>query len=154
MSKNNIISEYLSDEALDNIAVTIGQIEKKTSGEIRICIKKKRGFLEKKYTPRDIALKEFIKLKMNKTKDKTGILFFMIFDERKFEIIADEGINSKISPDYWNEISDRIKTSFTYEKYREGIIQGIVEMGEVLVREFPCRDDDRDELSNEVIINH
>ncbi len=153
MARKNIISEYLSDEALDSIVVTISDIEKKTSGEIRVCIKKRRGFLEKKYTPRDIALKEFVKLKMNKTKDKTGILFFLIFDEKKFEIIADEGINSKISPDYWNEISDRIKNHFMSKNYLEGIIQGIAEMGEVLVKEFPCKDDDKNELSNEVIIN-
>jgi len=153
LSKKNIISEYLSDEDLDTISATISEIEKKTSGEIRVCIKKRRGFLEKKYTSRDIALQEFEKLKMNKTKDKTGILFFLIFDEKKFEIIADEGINSKISPDYWNEISDRIKNHFLSKNYLAGIRQGIVELGEVLVKEFPCKDDDRNELSNEVIIN-
>ncbi len=153
MSKKNIISEYLSDEALDNIAITISEIEKKTSGELRVCIKRRRGFLEKKYTPRDIALKEFVKLKMNETKDKTGILFFLIFDEKKYEIIADEGINSKISPDFWNEISDKIKNHFTNKNYHKGIIEGLNEMGNVLIKEFPVNEDDRDELSNEVIIN-
>ncbi len=154
MSKKNIISEYLSDEALDNIAITISEIEKKTSGELRVCIKRRRGFLEKKYTPRDIALKEFVKLKMNETKDKTGILFFLIFDEKKYEIIADEGINSKISPDFWNEISDKIKNHFTNKNYLKGITEGLNEMGNVLIKEFPVNEDDRDELSNEVIINH
>ncbi len=153
MSKKNIISEYLTDEALDNITETIRQIEKKTSGEIRVCIKRRRGFLEKKFTPRDIALREFVKLKMSETKDKTGILFFLIFDERKFEIIADEGINSKISPDFWNEISNKIKIHFTNKNYHEGIIRGLAEMGDILVKEFPFNDNDKNELPDEVIIN-
>ncbi|MEP7146614.1 MAG: TPM domain-containing protein [bacterium] len=153
MSKKNIISEYLTDESLDNITETIRQIEKKTSGEIRVCIKRRRGFLEKKFTPRDIALREFVKLKMSETKDKTGILFFLIFDERKFEIIADEGINSKISPDFWNEISNKIKIHFTNKNYHEGIIRGLVEMGEILAKEFPFNDNDKNELPDEVIIN-
>ncbi len=152
MAKKNIISEYLSDEELNNISEAIRRLEKKTSGEVRVCIKKRRGFLEKKYTSREIALKEFVKLKMNKTQDKTGILFFLIFDERKFEIIADEGINSKIPPPHWDDISDKIKNHFIDKKYSDGIIQGIVEMGEVLVREFPVKDIDENELSDEVII--
>lgn len=152
MSKKNFISEYLSDESLDKISKTIGKIEKSTSGEIRICIKRKRGFLEKKYSPRDIALKEFFKLKIDKTKDRTGVLLFLIFDERKFEIIADEGINSKISPEQWNEITESIKDHFSKESYFEGIIFGIETIGEVLTKEFKVRSDDTDELSNEVII--
>ena len=152
MPRKNFISEYLTNESLDKIAKSIGEIEKNTSGEIRICIKKKRGLLEKKYSPRQIALKEFSKLKMDKTKDRTGVLLFLIFEERKFEIIADEGINSKISPEQWDEISERIKTHFSKKSYFDGILSGIETIGEVLKKEFIVNSDDTDELSNEVII--
>ncbi|MEO8666823.1 MAG: TPM domain-containing protein [Ignavibacteria bacterium] len=153
MSRKNIISEYLSDEELDKIAGTIGEIEKKTSGEIRVCIKRRRGFLEKKDTPREIAMKEFVRLKMHETRDKTGVLFFLIFNERKFEIVADEGINSKISPGSWNEISGKLTDHFINKNYHAGITKGLIEIGEVLIREFPVRDDDRNELPDDVIIN-
>ena len=153
MKRKNIISEYLSDADLDNIAEIIGEIEKMTCGEIRVSIKKRRGFFEKKLEPREIALKQFTKLRMNETRDKTGILFFLIFDEKKFEIIADEGINSKIPPDFWTEISMNIKVHFTNKEFHKGIIHVISEMGKVLIKEFPVRDDDKNELPNEVIIN-
>ncbi len=152
MSKKNFISEYLSDESLDTIAKTIGEIEKHTSGEIRVCIKRKRGFLQKKYSAREIALREFFKLKMHNTKDKTGVLMFLIIDERKFEIIADEGINSKISLVHWEDISGNIKSHFSGGNYLDGILFGLGKMGEVLIKEFAIKADNTNELSNDVII--
>ncbi|MDZ4710983.1 MAG: TPM domain-containing protein [bacterium] len=152
MSKINFIAEYLSDESLDKIAGLISDVEKKTSGEIRLCIKKKRGFFEKKHTPREIALKEFTKLGMHKTGEKTGVLMFIIFNERKFEIVADEGINSKISDDHWSLISEKIKNHFVNKDFFEGIKTGILDISQTLIQEFPLKDDDRDELPNTVIV--
>ncbi len=152
MSKKNIISEYLSDESLDRIAEVIGKIEKNTSGEIRVCIKKKRGILERKKTPREIALREFIKLKMNNTRDRTGVLFFILVNEKKFEIIADEGIDSKIASGKWEEIKGGVIHHFSNKKFTEGILNCLEKIGDVLVKEFPVKSDDTDELSNEVIL--
>lgn len=148
----NIIPEYLQDKDLDEIATVIKQIEKKTSGELRLCVKKKKGFLEKKKHSRTIALKMFKKLKMHKTKDKTGVLMFIIFDDHEFEIIADAGINSKIPQEKWESISEKIKHYFKSNEYLEGILQTLNEIGEVLISEFPIKDGDTDELSNEVVI--
>ncbi len=152
VSKKNFISEYLSNDALGRISNAIAEIEKQTSGEVRVCIRKRRGFLEKKLTPREVALKEFFKLKMHITTDKTGVLFFILFEEHKFEIIADEGLNSKISLDKWNEISSGITSSFLKENYLDGILNGLSRVGETLIREFPVNEGDKNELSDDVII--
>ncbi len=152
MKRKNFITEYLSDDSLEKIVGKIGEIEAKTSGEIRICFKKQRGFREKKSTPREVALKEFFNLGIDKTEHKTGILIFIIFNERKFEFIADEGINSKIQPVHWDEISNGIKKYFSEEKYLEGILSGLGRVGDVLVKEFPVSNDDKNELSNEIVI--
>ncbi|MEO6695557.1 MAG: TPM domain-containing protein [Ignavibacteria bacterium] len=152
MLKKNFISEYLSTESLEKISSSIGEIEKNTSGELRLCIKKRRGFLEKNLTPREIALKEFFKLKMDKTSDKTGVLFFIIFEEHKFEIIADEGLNTKISGEMWNTISNEIKISFTKEDYLEGILKALKRVGVTLISEFPVKPGDKNELSDDVIL--
>jgi uncharacterized membrane protein len=151
MSRKNYISEYLSDESLGKIVEAIREIEKKTSGEIRVCLKKRRGFLEKKIDSRDIAVKEFFKLGINNTKDKTGVLIYVIFGERKFEFIADEGINSKIHYAHWDEISNEVGKYFSGEKYLDGILYGLNRLGNVLINEFPVKDDDKNELSDEVI---
>ncbi len=153
MSRKNFISEYLSDESLDSISKAIGEIERRSSGEIRICIKKRTGYFEKKYSARDLALKQFFKLKMNNTRDRTGVLLFLIFKDKKFEIIADEGINSKISTDHWNNISENLRDYFSKESYSDGILHSIGKIGEILIREFPVKNDDKNELSNDIVFN-
>jgi len=98
---------------------------------------------------------------MHNTKDKTGIMIFILFDEKKFEIIADEGINSKISESKWNDLTSHLVLYFRNSQYKEGIIYSIKEIGiiysikeigKILISEFPVSDDDINELSDEVII--
>ncbi|MBK6537942.1 MAG: TPM domain-containing protein [Ignavibacteria bacterium] len=144
--------EFLTEKDLEDISITIRDIEKNTSGEIRVCLKRKRGYLEKEFSPREIALKEFTGLNMHQTKDRTGVLFFVLFDENKFEIIADEGINSKISEDVWNLFSDEIIKHFRDKKYCAGIKNVLVKIGEYLISEFPANKENVNELPDDVII--
>lgn len=152
MYNKNFISEYLTDKDLDEISAAIGEIEKRTSGELRLCIKKNRGYLESDLSPRELAIREFFNLKMNETADKTGVLFYVLFDEHKFEIVADEGINSKISQSEWNNISSEMIKEFSSHRYKDGFLKSLLKVGDILIREFPVKEGDINELSNEVVI--
>jgi len=149
----NYIRKYLSDSDLDHIVKKITDVEKFTSGEIRLSIKTVRGYREKDLSARDLAVAEFLNLEMDKTDDKTGILFYILFDEHKYEIVADEGINSKISEDDWKILTSQITDFFFKEKYLDGILFVIEKIGAKLSEEFPIKTKDRNELSNEININ-
>ena len=71
------IEKYLSDSDLISIEKKISEIEEKTSGEIKLCIKVTRGIYEDDLSPREIAVHEFHNLGMHNTKDRTGILIFI-----------------------------------------------------------------------------
>ena len=107
----NYIKKYLSNDDLYELKDEIEKIESKTSGEIRFCLKLKRSYSEKKLKHKELAVKEFIKLGMNKTIDHTGVLIFVLFKDKVFEIIADEGINDKINQDKWDLIIFQMKTA-------------------------------------------
>ncbi|MBM4158150.1 MAG: TPM domain-containing protein [Ignavibacteria bacterium] len=145
--------KLVSKNDLNAIRDEIASIEKHTSGEIRVCFKLKRGLAVRKKTPRELALLEFHKLKMHKTADKTGVLVFILFKERKFEIVADEGINSKIKQEKWDEISAEMCRYFAEGNYREGVIHCLKEVGKVLAADFPIKPGDVNELSNEVVVD-
>lgn len=153
MMKINYIKKYLSNDDLDSIKNHISEIEKFTSGEIRICFRLKSAWSERKLTPRDIAIKEFHLLGMHNTKDKTGVLLLILFEDRKFEIVADEGINQKISEEKWYVITNHLTSEFKNGYYKDGIIKALNEIKEVLHLEFPKNDDDTNELSNDIVIN-
>lgn len=148
----NYIKKYLSKEELDSITNHIAEIEKFTSGEIRICFKKNTAWAERKLTSREMALKEFHKLGMHNTKYKTGVLLYILFKERKFEVVADTGINDKISDEKWDLIKNHLINEFKEGQYKNGIIKALDEIKEVLLVEFPVKDDDTNELPNDIVI--
>lgn len=148
----NYIKKYLSKSDFDELKDEIGKIESHTTGEIRLCFKLKRGFHERNQNTRDVAMKEFYKLGMDKTEEKTGILIFILFKEKKFEIIADEGINSKIKQEIWDLIINHLQSEFSQGNYKTGLIKCLNEMKNVLTEEFPVKFKNTNELSNDIVI--
>ncbi len=148
----NYIRQYLSTDDIHEIQSEISKVEKSTSGELRLCLRKSRGVFEKKFTPRELAIKEFHKLGMHNTDEKTGVLIFILFSDRKFEIVADEGINSKIPEEKWEFITSHLKKEFSSENYKNGIIICLNEIKDILAREFPYKEGDKNELSDEIVI--
>lgn len=149
----NYLEGYLTREDLVSIQEKISGIENSTFGEIRLCLKKKRRHKEKKFNTKEFALLEFHKLEMQNTLHKTGILVLVIFTEKVFEIIADEGINNKIPQGKWDEISAAMSGEFRNGNYKNGILNCLNAIGEILIKEFPSAGErDTNELSDEVIV--
>jgi uncharacterized membrane protein len=148
----SLIYNFLNDDELLRISNKIKEKERYTSGEICLSIKEKRKFLQtRKDVPR-IAEEEFLRLGINNTRDKTGILIFILLSERKFYILADEGINSKVEQDTWNKIRDLMAEDFSHGNFSAGIINCIESVGDILASHFPIKPDDKNELSNKVVI--
>jgi uncharacterized membrane protein len=148
----NYIKKYLSKEELDEIQSAINIIEKETSGEIRLCLRLKRNFRDRKKSPREIAIGDFYKLGMDKTKDGTGVLVYIFFKERLFEIIADKNIYEKIDKSKFDFIIHAMALNFGNKNYAGGILHCLNEIGEVMKKEFPIEQDDINELPNEIVI--
>jgi uncharacterized membrane protein len=151
--KKDWLNKYLSDSDLEQIKQEIAKIEQTTCGEIRLSLRAKRTLWEKLYKCHELAVKDFEKLGMTNTKDKTGILIFIIFEERYYDILADEGIYSKIPDSTWKSMEDKIVDEFRDDGYLNGILHIIDRMSDVLSKEFPRKADDVNELSDEVIIH-
>lgn len=148
----NIIYNFFSDDDFLRISNEIKKIETRTSGEIRVSMKEKRSFSEKKKSLRELAEAEFVKLKMYNTRDKTGILIFILFEDRQFYILADDGINRKVEPDTWNNIRDEMQENFRNGKFLDGIKNGLQKIGGILEKHFPIKEDDTNELSNKIVV--
>lgn len=143
--------EILNNEELKKISDTISKVESQTSGEICVVLKKKKSLLDFNKSPRELALHEFKKNKLDSTQDRSAVLIYILLKDHKFEIIADIGIESKVAPFYWSVLSDAISERFKNNDFCTGICDFINEIGIVLIKEFPIKKDDKNELSNEVI---
>lgn len=140
-------SDVFTQEELSGIKKATQDAELLTSGEIKVGIISdcRRGL-----SPREQALKEFYRLGLDKTRDKTGILILIILQQKKVEILADKGINDKVPEGYWNEAVATIAGGFKEGKAYEGLSRAVITIGELLAKTFPRKPDDRDEISDEV----
>lgn len=139
------VQKYFTEEDKLQIKNAIRVAETDTSGEIRVHIEK--------YCTGDVldqAAYVFEKLEMHKTKLRNGVLFYVAFDDHKFAILGDAGINRKVPNNFWEEISNDVLEKFKEEKYAEGIAEGIIKAGKQLKAHFPYQSDDVNELSDEI----
>lgn len=152
--KFKFVNKILTKEDIKEIEEKIKEVENNTSGEIRLCIRNKRNYSQRNMTTRALALDEFYSLGMDKTKDGTGVLIFILLSERIFEIVGDYGINSKVQQDFWDSIAQKMSEEFKNKNFKKGIIHCIEEVGKKLQEEFPKKEDDINELSDSVSIEN
>ncbi|MEP0862246.1 MAG: TPM domain-containing protein [Ignavibacterium sp.] len=149
MSKR-IIYNYLNDDELLRISNTIKDVEKKTSAEILVVIKERRNFFEKQKSIRELAETEFQKSGITATKEKTGVLIFILLTDKQFYILADKKISDKIEQKILDNIANQMSNTFRSGNFSKGIIDCINAMSDILSKHFPVLPDDIDEISNKV----
>jgi len=98
------------------------------------------------------ALQAFFSRNLHATKDRTGILVMASLLEHRVDIIADAGINAKVSSDTWQGIVSDMVGKIKSGDLAEGFCIAVRECGEALAKDFPGTRDNPDELSNKVIV--
>jgi putative membrane protein len=98
------------------------------------------------------AVREFYSSRIQHTQSRTGVLIFFSILERKAVVLTDEIIAQKIPNSNWDElIADVIKAKKA-GRLGEGLVTKIAQCAEVLAPHFPRAVDDKNELSNLLII--
>jgi uncharacterized membrane protein len=143
---SDYVRSLLSEEQEQALVDAISQAELHTSGEIRIHLEKSTG----NSSAEQRAKQWFGKLEMHKTAEKNGVLFYLAIQDRQLALWAGEGINEKVPADFWQEIIDLMISEFKEGHFSEGLIEGVEKTGKALGEFFPRKDDDVDELSNEI----
>ena len=149
--EEKIIYNYFSDDDFLRISKKIKEMEKITSGEIRVSLKESKPKFSKKST-QQLAEEEFYKLGMHETRDKTGIIIYVLLKEQKFYILADSGINEKVEQSTWDKVRDEMQTFFKNGNFGKGVVIGVEKVGNILAEHFPIKSDDTNELSNKVVL--
>jgi len=138
-------SSFFSEEQQAMIIAAIREAEKETSGEIRVHIDKRCSD-----DILDRAAWLFKKLGMNRTAERNGVLFYLAVESRKFAVIGDAGINAKVPAGFWDCVKELLRNEFVNGRFTEGLSEGIRLAGRQLKSHFPRKDDDRNELTDEI----
>lgn len=111
------------------------------------------------FTPRSVrrdrtrqaAMHQFLAHGLHVTQDRTGVLIFAALAERQVEVIADEGIHSRVTPETWAEAVTALTAGLRAGRPAEGFEQAIALVGGVLAEHFPPRPRDVNEVPNRVV---
>ena len=101
---------------------------------------------------RERGISVFSELRIWDTEQNCGVLIFLLLADRHVEIVADRGINRYVNSVEWQRICKLIEREFHANRFEDGVISGIREIGELLERYFPTDKDDVNELSNKPVI--
>ena len=98
-----------------------------------------------------LARLQFIEQGLHRTRDRTGVLIFVSVAERYVEIIADTGINDKVTPGIWDKTVAGFVAQIRAGRIAEGFLDAVKSLGDELAQHFPPTEDDSDELPNRLV---
>lgn len=138
-------NKIFTTEEQQLIRQAIEHAEKRTSGEIRVCIDKTCS-----EEVLDRAVHYFNKLNMQHTRQRNGVLVYVATVDRKFAIIGDSGIHKVVPENFWDETKKAMLSHFKVGDMAEGIAKGIQLAGEQLKKFFPYASNDENELPDDI----
>lgn len=117
---------------LARVKAAIEAAERQTSGEIRVSVSP--FFWGNVHR---VAQQAFVRFGMHQTRERNGVLIFVVPARRRFTILGDEGIHAKVGQEFWDCVRDAMSGHFRHGHYTEGLLHGIEEAGRQLARHFP-----------------
>lgn len=137
--------EFLTVEQQETVVSAVRLAEKGTSGEIRIHIDS-----ECTGDPLKRAKEVFVKLGMNRTKLRNGVLIYLACNTKVFAVIGDKGINDCVPQNFWNDVLAIMGEYFRKGMFAEGLSEAVLETGEKLKEYFPYQSDDVNEQPDDI----
>lgn len=86
-----------------------------------------------------------------RTHGRTGILIYLSMRERRAEIVADEAIAARVSPEVWGEAMAAMLAEIRRGQVADGMIAAVERVGAILAAHFPRAEDDQNELPDRLI---
>ncbi|HZE95410.1 MAG TPA: hypothetical protein VE981_00125 [Planctomycetota bacterium] len=94
----------------------------------------------------------FDSLHVRSTSGATGVVIYVSLFERRVCVWADQAVSAKIPESEWKDATGILVRSLGAGTPRDGFVEAIRKLGDVLARHFPVQPKDVNELSNELRI--
>jgi len=138
--------ELISQIDRDRVEAAIHDAELKTSGEICVVVHDQAA-----PDALAVAQAEFIRLGMEKTRQRNAVLIFVAPLSQTFAVVGDEAVHRKCGEAFWRELAEVMTGHFKHGRFTAGLVHGIDHAGRLLAREFPRQPDDTNELPDGVV---
>lgn len=149
-----VVARAFPRSTLDAVEAAIRASERTHDGELRFAVEAGHDLLPllSGKTARQRAGEVFSNLRVWDTERNSGVLIYVQLVDRRIEIVADRGINAKVSQSEWDAICRRMEQSFRQQQYEQGALAAIDEITGLLARHFPPQGDNPDELPDQAVV--
>jgi uncharacterized membrane protein len=145
----------LSGGASQEITNAIREAEQGHSGQIRVVIEGTPGVAHvlKGRSARDRAIDVFAIERVWDTTHNNGVLLYLLVAERDAEIVADRGLNNKVTADQWHTICAALEQHVETIGFSRAVCAAVSSIGSRLREHFPV-DGAPNELPDGVVIRN
>lgn len=111
-------------------------------------------------TPRSIrrarvrraAMEQFLAHGLHITRERTGVLIFAALSDHQVEVVADEGIHSKVDQAVWADAVEALSRGMKNGDPATGFETAISLCGNVLAEHFPPRSSNPNEVADRLVL--
>jgi uncharacterized membrane protein len=101
---------------------------------------------------RERAIDVFAQLRIWDTVHNNGVLIYLLLADRNVEIVADRGIDAKVTTAGWEKICVGMESDFKAGKFESGVIRGIEAVSRQLALYFPAHGKGPNELPDAPLV--
>ncbi len=101
---------------------------------------------------RRAAMEQFLAHGLHITRERTGVLIFAALSDHQVEIVADEGIHSKVDQVVWADAVEALARGMKKNDPAAGFEAAITLCGDVLAEHFPPRADNPNEIKDRLVL--
>jgi uncharacterized membrane protein len=95
------------------------------------------------------AERAFARLGVSRTRERNGVLIFLVPSRRQVIVRGDEGVHQRLGDRLWTEVAARVAAAFGRGQGTAGLVEGIELLGRELAGPFPRLPSDINELPDE-----
>ncbi|MFZ2392031.1 MAG: TPM domain-containing protein [Rhodoferax sp.] len=139
---DNAARRAIPPALLERLAAQVAHSEAGHSGEIRIYVEAglPLSYLWQADSMAQItherALALFGKLRVWDTAHNNGVLIYLLLAEHRIEIVADRGLNERVTPDTWPRLVSGMSAAFKAGDYEAGLTQAVQQVTALLQQHF------------------
>jgi uncharacterized membrane protein len=140
------------EDSLHRITEAIAAGERLHRGEVMFAVETNLppGAVLAGMQARERAHEVFVRLRTWDTEANNGVLIYLLLADHRIEIVADRGLDGRVSDAQWREVCALIETGMRQGQAEQAVLEGIAAASALLARHFPQQAGqvDEDELPN------
>jgi uncharacterized membrane protein len=138
----------------ENLRRAITEGEQTHRGEIRFVVEGNwpLGDVLRGKTVRDRALEVFGLTRVWDTHENTGLLVYVLFCERRVEILADRGLHAATAEGAWGNLCAELTDAYRADHFEAGSLRLLAAVNALLKQHFPSQGSRPNELPDMPIV--